>query len=81
MNIIKAMQQQSAIPDSVLYWLAKPDRLINYNPRADRFYAYVVTSRRGDFDRACYAGRTALTPTDVLAKDWQVRVEPFVVEE
>lgn len=81
MTLIKAMQKQASLPDSVLYRLSNPDRLINFNPRADRFYMYQITSRRGDFDRAYYAGRLSLTPTDVLADDWQVRAEPFVMEE
>lgn len=81
MTLVDAMAQQDSLPDSVLYRLSDDSRLINRNEPAGRFYSYQIFDRRGDYDRAYYAGRIALTPSDVRADDWQVRVEPFIVED
>lgn len=81
MTLREAMEMQDSLPDSVLYRLSDYSRLIGRNTPADRFYEYRVFGTRGDYDRAYYGGRIGLKPSDVLADDWQVRVEPFVVED
>lgn len=81
MNLRDAMRKKESFEDATLYRLKDPDKLIDYNCIGNRFFSYKIFQKTGDYDRAFYDGRVSLTPQDVLATDWQVRVEPFAVED
>lgn len=80
MKLQQAIAKADAYQDAVIYRLAKPDILISWNSFTLKFYHYKVIDNC-DLTHVKYKGKYSLNLADVLANDWQVRVEPFVVEE